>query len=283
MTTLPRATDDGFAARICERVAEGTLSLPPLPDVALQLLELLRDEDAVDSARVAELIRSDTAVAASVLRVANSAAFGGLRAVGDVQVAIARLGLKQVSAIVTTLATRAHYRTEHPAREGLLMDLWDTALTSAIAARQIALVKGGDRIESYVAGLLHDVGALLVIRAAEEFERTSPGTEVSDAVLVELMELLHTDIGYCVLKNWHIPDPICEAAHRHHEALPEPCDPLLLRIQAADAIADRVCGRGDPRTLAEVAAVDRLQFTELDLASLVVDIEDEFARVKSLF
>jgi HD-like signal output (HDOD) protein len=286
VTPVPAPPAKSLADRIRDAVRRGQLTLPPLPELATQLLTLLRDPDRADLTRVGDLIENDPALAAAVLRLANSSLFGGLRQVATVAEASARLGLRQVTTMVTTISHRGHFHSGDPHRLELLHALWDHAVTAGVAAKHVTARGGGDRAEAFLAGLLHDVGKLLVLKGADTLDARPGAPHIEVAPLRELMTALHTELGHAVLREWKVPEPIARAALRHHEPRPAADETLLLRVQVANAVAHKLGAGLDPRPhlrLLEVPAVARLGLAELDLAALIVDVEDEVAHVKSLF
>ena len=135
-----------------------------------RLLQLLRDEDRADLNTAGALIENEPAMAASVLRMANSASFGGLRRLEDPGEAIGRLGLRQVSSLVTAVSHRGHFESGDPERKQSLRVLWDHAVATALASKSLAAREGADLAESFLAGLLHDIGKLLVLKGADQEE-----------------------------------------------------------------------------------------------------------------
>jgi hypothetical protein len=80
--------------------------------------------------------------------------------------------------------------------------------------------------------------------------------------------------------------PFCRVALHHHDENPDVRDLLLIRVQAANAIARKLGAHLHPEPdldLLDVPAIERLNLTDLELATLIVDVEDEFERVRQLF
>ncbi len=270
-----------IAERLRQAVDTGRAELPPLPQVVTRLQLLLRDEDRADARRVGELVRADPAIAASVLRLANSATFRGLRRVDSPEEAISRIGLRQVSSIVTAIGHKQHFQSNVPERAALLQALWDHAVVTAITAKRLTELGEGDRAEAFLAGLLHDVGKLIVLVGID----TLGATDVTPPVRDELMTLLHTDMGHRLLQAWRISDPVCRVALMHHEATPVTGELLLVRVQAANAISRKLGFHPHPAPdldLYELEAIERIGMSELQLAALMVDVEDEFQELRGL-
>ena len=269
---------------ISRLVASGKVVLPPLPDLVNRLMELLKDRERTSSKEVANLVGTDPAIAATLLRWANSAAFGGLVPVSDLSLAIARLGFRQVTSAVTTVAHSANFRSDDPVKAEILRALWVHAVATAAASKHIANLRGHGPEEAFVAGLLHDTGKLLVLKAVDQLEATNKA-EITPVVLDELMDVLHTRLGYDSLIAWRVPKPICEAVLHHHDEEPDPGRPLATLVQAADAVACKTGFHLRPEPdmdLMSLPSVESMNLSDIELASTMVDVEDQVAEIKSL-
>jgi HD-like signal output (HDOD) protein len=265
-------------------VDSGKTALPPLPSLVNRLITLLRDEHNVSSTQVARLVETDPAVAATLLKWANSAAFGGLMPISSLSTAIARLGFREVTSAVTAIAHGAHFQSGDPVKAGLLETLWGHAVAVALTSKRIAHLIGGDPEEAFVAGLLHDTGKLLVLRAVDHLEARDH-SEITPVVLDELMNVLHCELGHGVLTSWSVPEPICTAALHHHDEAPPAQQRLVIHVQAADEVARKMGFHihADPdMDLLGLPSVERLNLTDLELATMMVDLEDDIADIKRL-
>ena len=162
MTTLAPVS---LVDRVHQLISSGEFQLPPLPDLAVRLQQALKD-DSVDAQQVADLIRTEPAMSASLLRAANSAAFGGLRSITDLSQAIARLGLRQVETLATALLVQGHFKANRESNERMLEVLWTHAVASATVARKLAIREGYPSEDAFMAGLLHGIGHLIVSAGA---------------------------------------------------------------------------------------------------------------------
>jgi HD-like signal output (HDOD) protein len=274
-----------LADRIRKSVARGVLTLPPLPELATRVLQLLRAEDGADVVALSKLIEKEPAITASVLRVANSVSFAGFGAVPDLDQAIARLGARQVGSIVTAVTHKDNYVSSDPAYAQLMRRLWDHAVATALGARRLAVAGRGDAGEAFLAGLLHDAGKLVVLKGVDQLGRGKDAVQISPAVVSELMKLLHAELGYRTLTAWKLPAPICRVAERHHDPKPPLGDLLLIRVQAANAIARAIGAHPEPQQdldLHAVPAIERLNLAEPELLALLVALEGEFNSVQML-
>jgi len=280
----PALTTTPSVAEYVERgVDSGKLQLAPLPALAYKILEITGSEDA-DPNHLAELIQNEPAVAASVLRIANSASFAGMPALTRIDSAIARLGLDQVGLVATAAIHKGRFDHKSPERAQILQTLWTHAITVALGARRLAVSIALDANEAFLAGLLHSVGRLLVLQGVDAFERTYKVGSSRDAV-IELMEVLHCRLGHRVLSSWRMSPAVCDVALRHHDTA-RTTDTLLAAVQIADQVANKMGASLRPNPMLDVTqhdAVEVLRLDELELAQIMVDIEDELVRIRGLF
>ena len=120
--------------RVQELISSGEFHLPAMPDLAVRLQKALEDGGS-DSRLVAQLIRNEPTIAASLLRTANSAAFGGLTPISDLSQAIARLGLKQVQTLVTALLVQGQFESNQESNQKTLATLWNHSIASPAGAK----------------------------------------------------------------------------------------------------------------------------------------------------
>lgn len=271
-----------LAAQLRAAVENGTLALAPMPDIAHQVLALLQDEEA-DTRALLDVIHKDPAMVTSILRMANSARFAGLRAAHDLDQAVARIGMRQVGYLVTALIHKGHFTSKSPARQDLIYSLWDHSVASAMACRHIATLRRGEAGQTFLAGLLHDTGKLLVLRGIEQVD--GRGRAVPLAIACEVMEALHTELGYHALRTWKISEELCVVARDHRRTDLRSEDTLIAQVQVASAVARKIGSHPDPDPdlrLMEMPSVRLLGLTEDDLATVIVELEDELLEFRQL-
>lgn len=279
----PPARSLSLADTITGYVNRGEVNLPAVPGVTLRLQELLRDEDRADAHKVAAIIATEPAIAASALRLANSVAYGGLKRVLELDEAVGRIGMRQVASLATTIAMRGTFDSKNPERAARLERLWRDALAAAVTTRRLALGQV-DAEEAYLAGLLHDIGKPLILKLLDQCEKNLLEPLTPGAV-EELMEALHVDLGHKLLVQWRIPEPVAEVTLRHHEPKPAVSEILLARVQAGDVIAAYLSSSDAERLqhpVFEAPSIERLNLTEMELAELLVDIEDQVEMLSSM-
>lgn len=217
---------------------------------ASALMGLLVDPDVDLDLVLAELDR-DPALAARVLKVANSPFYGRAGQIGTVRHAVALLGLTAVRSI----AAAGCLDRLTPARGGPAFDgrrFRRHSLAVALATRALARHQGLPiEAEAYMAGLLHDVGVLVLMRAMPEatsrFDRAAAPPEGLDAEYAQL-GATHVQAGQLLAEAWQLPGWLVQALAQHHapaaparDASPHAALPTLLAL--ADTLAVR-CGLG---------------------------------------
>ena len=275
-----------ISEQVRELIDSGAVEPTPLDDVAVKLVDLLEDEERADAQSVSLLLQRDPALAAAVIKVANSAAYGGLTTITQLDKAVSRLGLKQVRSVVTALSMKKLFQSDDTKEKEILKALWAHSMATAAAAKKLANLTGVDTEASFLAGLLHDVGQLLVLSGLHELKRQNPQLEVTDVVFQELLDSEHAQLGCDVLLGWNFPEMIAEAVRNHHNSEAMDKGELTLCIQAANIIAGRVAQSPDAqpeRDLMAFAPVVALDLTEVELATLIVDLEDDIAILTSQF
>ncbi len=285
MTTTMQNVERPLTQEVRDLALSGEVVLPPLPEVAHRVIELLSDLSKADYRMVADVLHSDPAITAVLLRMANSAFFGGLQPISDPGQALARLGVKRVVSLVTTLATKGQFEIVDPFKTDLLRGLWTHSVGSGLAARRLAGLTGGDAEESYLAGLLHDIGKLLALKTMDHLSQRRPEIELSPIIMSEVLQACHAELGHRVLTDWHLPSSICQAVLVHHDDTGTIRDGLAMRVQAADAITRKIGAhpKPDPNlVLEDLPAIERLGLSDLELAALMVDLEDEIANLQRL-
>lgn len=190
----------------------------PFPMVARQVLSLLGDED-YRTADLEGVIMKDPALAATFLRIANSALYRGLVPCESVLMACARLGRNTVREIVVGVATMDMFR-DVKSRGAAMRD--HCAATAAIA-RTLAdewKLRSGDQL--FLTGLLHDIGKLLCMQAGIESYDGLPADALDSPDRLHLVErdrlgYDHAVLGAHVLSSWKIPEPISQVVAWHHQ------------------------------------------------------------------
>lgn len=279
-TTLVSLSD-----RVRDLITSGQFQLPPIPELVVKLRTALDDDDT-NVQEIANLIRNEPAIAASLLRTANSAAFGGLKSITDLGQAISRLGLAKVQTMVTALLVQGQFEGNHESNSRMLATLWNHAIASASVASNLASREDYSRDDAFLAGLLHGIGRLLVLRGLDRLSQIDPDVALAPEAVEELVEGLQFDLGYATLRSWNLSDDICDSALAMDPEMSQPDRPIIRIVQAADVIAQKLGMHPHPNpdlNLMDQDAIESLEIGDVELGALIVDLEDEIDEVRSAF
>lgn len=202
------------------RIAGDLEPLPALPR-AFEALNRALDAPEVSLTAVGEIVQSDPALCAKLLRFVNSSFFGVRQEISDPQHAVSYLGVQALRNLVLSLEVFEAPGTENAPDVDFVATLQRHSTQVARLAR--AVVGGGPgESDAFVAGMLHDVGLLLLAsRAPQLLEDVSAGVRDSGRPLCvvegEVLGVGHAELGAYLLGLWGLPAPIVEAvAHHHH-------------------------------------------------------------------
>jgi putative nucleotidyltransferase with HDIG domain len=278
------AQGDSLAAVVEAELRKGTIELPVLPEAAAQVRAIMaRDGGARE---IVGVIEREPALAAEVLRYANSIAYAGLREITDLQQAVMRLGLGAVEQTVLALSARNAFQATDKTQERLYRTLWQHSITAALAARRLAPRSANFSAETvFLAGLLHDIGKLVVLRCLATMRRRDPGRYTfEERTVLEFFEALHCRAGVELAEAWNLPVEIRDVIGRHHEPeLSGPANVLVAIVQLADLVAAKLGATLRPYaavSLLETPGARMLRLDDTRLAALLVDVEDDVARLQ---
>jgi putative nucleotidyltransferase with HDIG domain len=224
--------------------------LPQIPGSALRLVELL-DEPENNTQEVVEMIRGDALLTAKLLRICNSAALGLAEPVSSVDQAVLMLGFAQVLSLVISLAFGNAMTGTLPAYAVEADELWRHAFGAATAAEMLAarnLCPGVDGSVGFTAGLLHDIGKLVMAQSLTSELHWAIRQRLSGQALTtveaerQVVGTDHAEVGACLLHIWRLPDRIVEAVVNHHKPVVEPTPQLSAITFLANRIAHLAVG-----------------------------------------
>ena len=203
---------------IYQKILEDHQELSSLPQTLAEVIRITKD-DRSSANDLAEIIMHDPALTTKVLRIVNSPFYGARSEITTLTQAVVTLGMRAVSALA--LSTSIYDIT---GRWQVTIDrvrFWRHSLEVAIGARLIAREVGYPHPEeAFIAGLLHDIGILVLEKSfPEKFERLWKQV-ASGEKLWELEEQTwgtnHAKVGQFLLEQWHLPSILSEAVGHHH-------------------------------------------------------------------
>ncbi|HPX60599.1 MAG TPA: GGDEF domain-containing protein [Deltaproteobacteria bacterium] len=205
-------------------ILSGKIRLPTPPAIAIKILETVRKDD-FSFKELARVIESDPALAARVLRMANSSYYP-VGPVKNIEKALSVLGTQSVQNIALSFVIVTEFKPE--STDVFNPDLfWRRAITSAVAADMVARLVGYKGDDIFIIALLQDIGIMVLLTCRhKEYLRVFSQRGQDGRTLCELEEEAfgfdHQELGYEMLKRWDLPEdiygPIC---YHHNETMPD--------------------------------------------------------------
>ncbi len=222
-----------------EALAEG---LPTLPAYVFELNSLLA-ASPVDIKRVNDVIRTDPSLTAQILRLCNSAFMGFRSPITRIENAIVLVGTERLRTMVLTCSLVEY--VGHRVSSEDIQSFWQHCfLTAALSERIARAIEYSQPEMAYLAGLLHDIGALplLVVASAESKTSLKPlsmaGWGESVEAEREQFGSDHCEIGRWIGVSWNFSPELLEVIAKHHSPTEAIDDPVLVGVVAS---ADRFC------------------------------------------
>lgn len=269
-----------------DTVLKGVRNLPSLPAVVIELLQSMDNDDA-DTRQLANKLGRDQALAAKVLRVANSSFYGLQGKVESIGDAIVVLGLHGVRTLATAAAVTNVFagkgKEDGPGYD--LRHFWRHSIAVGLCAKEIARQRRLNAGNAFAAGLLHDIGRLALAScfpghlAAVAQDRAATG-ECWLFAERRVLGLDHAVIGQLLTEHWRFPTLLSQAIGTHH-APDTPHDPLATLVHVADALGHRLDHIGDGHGDAPAAPLNEAAWTtsgmtEESSRELVTVVESQF-------
>jgi HD-like signal output (HDOD) protein len=271
--------------RVREFLDNPASDLPVFDRTALQVHQEASSEDP-DTDRIVQLIVQDQVLVAEVLKVANSSFFRGIKKISRIQDAVVRIGLREVVNCVMMATQRKNYASRNPFVQQYTHSMWKHSVACAYGAQWLARRCGYVDLapEAFIAGLLHDVGKLLVLKAlvfVGEKERAGP--RITRTAADEFVDTLHPECGFLLLEKWNLPEPYCVVCRDHHLRSWDSANILLVLVRMSNLVC-RKLGIGlcrDPElVLVTCVEAGLLGLTDIALAELEIAVEDHVAGTK---
>lgn len=235
-------------------------SLPSMPAICMQVMEEVQAPEA-SIQKVADIIARDLGMAAKILQMVNSAFFGLCRRVTDIRDAVMLLGLDAIKALVLSVNVFSSFNGTKMA----FLDfdsLWQHSLTTGGYAKQIMQAAGQPRSAvnaAFVAGMLHDIGKLiLAVNFGEAYQSAVQTPSADEGCLWEREQAVfgasHAEIGAYLMGLWGLEPALLAAIAFHH-------NPTRSQVRefgpvAAVHLADVFDQQDAPGGVNEVARID---------------------------
>ena len=276
-----------------DRALRSLGELPPFSPILNKLLATLANED-VSFAKLAELIEKDTVLAGNVLRLVNSALYGRRGTINSVRHAVSLMGIVKLRNSAMTLSVSGLWSKVKTPKAWSAARFNLHAVATAIMSDLLAQKVPVEYPEgAFVAGLLHDLGLLLIaISLPEEFEEIRRRHELDRQPLAdserEVLGLDHAELSAAALAEWNLPGPIQKAVRYQYKPQRQTGDefPLSKVLQVAEQVVTlegvTVLPNGRPPEESAEELLERLGIGS-EAPELMDEFQTEFESIKAYF
>jgi putative nucleotidyltransferase with HDIG domain len=268
-----------------QQVTESVKNLPTLPAIVMDLLDEI-DNEEIDIHALAQKVMNDLALTATTLRYANSAYYSTQVKVTTIQQAIALMGISSVKKIITMAALTGCF-PENNCKGFDHKAFWRHSNAVAIAARLLAKHLHVNSDTAYIAGLLHDIGTLvLVTQYPHQYESTLAYRHEHNISQLEaerkVLGIDHAEIGSALVTLWNFPDVMKNAISGHHTPEKPGLGMMATIVHVANAIANALGVSSTPDSQPAEVSAQSWESLSLDLPTIELleqETADEFARI----
>lgn len=277
------AAADTNTALSLQTLSDHIARLPPLPSLASEMLDGLTEED-MDPGLLARRIVLDQTLALRALRIANSPFYGLPGRIDSIAEAVVVLGSRAIRSLIISAAT-VNTLSGLRAEAGIdTRKFWRHSIGSAVAARHLARLAGQNPDAAFTAGLLHDIGQIVLALAFPERYGAVRAQHVAHggqlvALEKQLLGFTHADAGALLAARWGLPAVIGDAIAAHHQPEQSEAGSLASIAHIGSVIAHALALSGDPEEMVPAlsdTAWKRLGIEWSALPTALARIEEEF-------
>jgi HD-like signal output (HDOD) protein len=245
--------------------------LPTLPAMMATITKLMQDP-RTSAEQLGRAVGTDPALASKVLKLVNSAFYGFPGRIKTITQAIVILGFSTIRNVVLTTSVLKIFGKKSGNSDFDIEYFWEHSLLTGAIAKSLALEKDAPFTEeTFIAGLLHDMGRMVLSqKLSEEFEKVANFREKNNVTLLQaeqtVLGLTHGEVGGWLARKWNLPAPFIDVMHYHHNPLDVPPEEaerqketgnLIPIVHLADALAKDIKD-GQPQISAKERAVPKV-------------------------
>lgn len=250
--------------------------LPIMPAAATEFMALSRNPDATME-HMAKAISKDPVLVLRVIKLANSPFYGHAGRVKSLLKALLLVGANATRSIIMTSVVRDLFRTS----DEFERSLWKHSAASALAAKMTAnAVKYQDPEEAFMAGLIRDVGLLVLYRMTPRMIKNIYSQDAVSPLEQEetMFGINHARIGKEICKRWNFPDEIVSVVSQEFDACSS-VSPLAIIVGLAVKICRNLgisCVAFPDIDLSQFPNADRLGLTDAVIEDITAEIASAF-------
>lgn len=304
MTNDHSSRPQEFEGRIAEgkdwrEIVAWVGDLPPMPMVASRAINMVEDPGTT-AGELTELLQNDVALAARVLKIANSAMFSRQREITTLGQAIMIIGFKALKGVIVAATLRQINKTFSSLEKLIWENSMCTAMSAAALAKRLRKRYGE---EIFLLGLLHSLGQVVLLaqkETAQDYLKVleSIKTQSVDYVTAEqnILGFAHPLLGALVAKKWNFSPETCQVILHYHDQIEDPrpdseLEEKAAMVQLADLIS-HAAGVGSPEGYPKDRAAMRdlgvyLGFTpkdaEAQIDSIVTETVERYTQERHIY
>jgi HD-like signal output (HDOD) protein len=272
-------------AAAIKKTLENVSTIPTLPVIIEKITRLLQNPQT-SAEEIGKAITTDQALASKVLKLVNSAFYGFPGKISTITHAVVILGFSTVKNVVLTASIFDAFSKRISLSQNFDMQkFWLHSIACGAASQCIAKHIGfGAKEECFIAGLIHDVGKILMCNyLPEEFEAVVQNRMLKNCLFFEsekeVLHITHQELGGIIAERWNLPAALQGAVKNHHYNVPEKEFSTMTGIVHASDIFVRALdiGNGGDSKIPQMSDVvwTNLGFENIQLQTLLEDIESE--------
>lgn len=194
--------EDRILYELIMELQQGNFVLPSLPNIATRIRETIADENS-SAADIARVIMTDPAIAAKIIKAANSALYQRHKKAEDCKTAVVGLGTKVTVQLVISFTLKELFKSSNEMLKKRMRKLWEHSIEIAAISYVLAKVTPGfDAEHAMLAGLIHDIGNVAILNKAIEH----PLIMDSEKHLNKIIDKMHAQVGSSILRRWDFSD-----------------------------------------------------------------------------
>jgi HD-like signal output (HDOD) protein len=275
-----------------QSILEEIDQLKPVSDIAAKVMSLLDDPEA-GSADLSAIISHEPALTANVLKNANSAYYGLPGKISDVKQAVVYLGIRQVIDLVLLVSCAGSLSGSHAGYGLANGELWKSAVSTAILAKDLAEIKGLKQHGLIFTGaLLRDIGKIVLNQyVAGAIEKIMHRVETQTIAFSEAERLVlgidHCKVGLLILENWNFPSSLqCIIQHYQTPLRAKGCFAEASLVHVANTMRRKMkigLGVDDPTYPHDERVAHAMGLNETDLQKIMDGFLVKIEQVNALF
>jgi HD-like signal output (HDOD) protein len=196
----PALAKASLLGKITRALKAGTLELPSLPDIALEVRLVVTERD-MSMTSLAKVVQQDPGLSAYLIKVSNSVHYGRGNAAASLPAALNRLGVAAIRNLASSYAIKTLFYLKEPAIKVRLREVWSRSVYTAAFARVMAVRCGFNPDQAMLAGLLQDIGALPILSELRQYP-----VLLGDGAAIELLLAEFTGkVSGMILNHWQFP------------------------------------------------------------------------------